>query len=155
MDAWIPLLQSLLWPAFIVGLILFYRPPLSSAFIALNERIKRGDAIKIFGLEFVARPLDKDETFKMSEGAIHNALVVELRNELSPEKLNTVEYNIVKHVRENSFLTIDSRPFDKNKGREWTVSYYQYRTVSALLDDIRTSIDAPNFSFGAPRKIFA
>jgi hypothetical protein len=55
----------------------------------------------------------------------------------------------VERIREVGFLAIDSRPLLGNdEGRVWQVSYDQYGTISALLDDIWYSVGTlPAFSF--------
>jgi hypothetical protein len=146
MKPWLPLLQTLIWPIFIAALVAVYRRQLSSLLNILVTRLERGDSLKLpGGVELGgARPLENDKTYI----SLIQAVLRALRDDVSPDKLEQVERKVTESIRESGFLTIDSRPFDARNGKESTVPYYQYRTVSALLDDIRVSIGAPNLSFG-------
>lgn len=58
----------------------------------------------------------------------------------------------VETIREENFITIDTRPLLGNKGKIWRVPYDQFPTVSAFLDDVWITLNSrkiiPPFTYG-------
>jgi hypothetical protein len=54
-------------------------------------------------------------------------------------------------IKEHGFLTIDSSPLLRDDGRVWVVPYFEFRTVSVLLNDIWATIGkyGGNLPFGS------
>ena len=90
MDAWIPLLQTLVWPVFIAGLLLAFRRSFQAVVDEIAKRIGRGDPFEAGpgGVKLSAsppRPFDQHEYEKVIT-AIRNALHSEFAAELPKEK---------------------------------------------------------------------
>ena len=64
--------------------------------------------------------------------------------------LASVADKTIETIREESFLTIDSRPLLGTKGNTWQVPYEQFATVSDLLDDVWISMSdhIPSMQYG-------
>jgi hypothetical protein len=108
------------------------------------------------------KPLDEQNLLEKIEAALkHTSAQVksaltetvsgdpnlETRDQIS-EILDKAVGQAVERIRETGFLTLDSRPLLKDKGKIWQVPYDQYGSVSALLDDIWDSIGTlPAFTY--------
>jgi hypothetical protein len=63
MPEWIPLFQTLVWPIFVVGLVVYFRTTCSTILQAIAERIKSGATVKAgpggFDLGAISKEMEK------------------------------------------------------------------------------------------------
>jgi hypothetical protein len=144
----------LVWPVFLAGILVAFRRSIFATLDGVSERIRSGADFKFGagGLEFGASPprsVDQDELYEKVVSSVRDILRTELAPDLPKERLTIIQHKVDDSIRKNAFLVIDSTPLLGNAGGKWNVSYYQYRTVSALLDDIWATVGTlPVLSFG-------
>lgn len=146
MDNWIPLLQSLIWPLVTIGVLVWLRKELFSLLIVITWRLLRG-AFEWGGLKLgQGRSLEENNLYKLIDDAFEMIARSSRNGEAAVRRVIDEEK---EEITKNEFLTIDSSTLFGERGKQWNVSISQYRTVSALLDDIWATIGTlPNMSFG-------
>lgn len=138
MKEWIPLLQTLVWPIFILFFFYYFRGGATELLAALIERVKAGASLELPGgvkVGEMPRSLDDDKLHDKITSAVTNVL----RAEVSGERLNDLVHKFEQQIEE-AFLTIDSKSLLGSDVEPWKVPYRRFRTVSALLNDIWATI---------------
>jgi hypothetical protein len=111
METWHLFVQELAWPAVTVGLLVWFRGPLTAVATALAERLVAGAPLRLPGGFEIGpvppRPLDDAKTVEEAGAKLKERL-----------------------------LTVDTAPLLASAGRQWITPYDRFRTVSSLLNDI-------------------
>ncbi|MGI9107232.1 MAG: hypothetical protein ACR2G4_13400 [Pyrinomonadaceae bacterium] len=114
------------------------------------------------------KPLDENQLFTNIQKTIRATLasneIVSALTETVGNKQGTIKSDdavrilesaadkAVENIREENFLTINTRPLLGNGGKIWRVPYDQFRTISDLLDDTWITLNArkkiPPFTYG-------
>lgn len=124
-----------------------------------------GTGVKDFVREMSGKtPLDELQIYSQIQQSIQDTLAspeviaklskVPLRGENADREvvkniLSDAAAKAEENIRQQAFLTIDSRPFEGNDGPIWQVPYDRYSTVQHLLNDIFFSLKSlPVHTFG-------
>ena len=152
MREWIPLLQTLVWPTFIFALLLWRHRDLVEIMTEVKERLKAGAEVEFPGGKLGGKPmpLDEDNLLEIVKSVLRSVL----QTELPGERVSNVVQKVEQRIEQEAFLTVDSTPLLGPTVEPWTVPYYRFGTVSALLNDIWATIrkrghHLPSLSFGS------
>ncbi len=158
-------IQSLFWPIVIIFIFIYFGEPLKRFLGNLGEL-----TFKAAGVEATAKKqqaeaataLFPDVENRIRANLESEALIRELKEIVSRENgkrtegevsefLAAVADKTIETIRQENFISVDSRPLAGSSGHVWELPYSQFASVSEFLDNIWFLLriyDIPSVAYG-------